>query len=146
MSLDDFNYYNDVRTQASMQDKWYTSFNQKTMTAIVFLYDDTGDEEEEVEVPVVFEVCGLCEGKGSHVNPSIDSGGICCEDFEDDPDFREDYMSGSYDVPCHECNGRRVVPVVSPGADPEIAKRIKAKIADDIDYARERAMEMAMGY
>ena len=29
--------------------------------------------------------------------------------MEDDPDFRENYMSGVYDVPCNHCGGKRVV-------------------------------------
>lgn len=71
------------------------------------LYED--DEGYEVEVPAKYEVCPRCEGKGTHVNPSIDGNGLSSEDFDQDPDFREDYMSGVYDVACHECDGKRVI-------------------------------------
>lgn len=53
-------------------------------------------------------VCETCRGRGSYVNPSIDSNGISPEEFREDPDFEEDYFSGVYDVECHECRGKRV--------------------------------------
>jgi hypothetical protein len=67
-----------------------------------------GDEEREL--PARYEVCGRCEGRGSHVNPAVDGNGLTSEDFDADPDFFEDYMSGAYDVPCECCHGLRVVP------------------------------------
>lgn len=71
-----------------------------------------------------FAVCPTCEGRGSHVNPSIDSQGLSAEDFDEDPDFREDYFSGAYDVPCAECRGNRVVPQCADDScsDPALAK------------------------
>lgn len=81
-------------------------------------YEAAGDIAEcddgtaETELPAKFEVCDTCRGKGSHVNPSIDGNGLTAEDFAEDPDFREDYFSGVYDVTCHECKGLRVVPVI----------------------------------
>jgi hypothetical protein len=72
-------------------------------------------------------VCPTCDGRGSHVDPSVDCMGISAEDFRDDPDFHDDYFGydgdeddegnpvrkarGAYDVDCYECGGRRVVPV-----------------------------------
>jgi hypothetical protein len=50
-------------------------------------------------------ICPACKGEGSHVNPNIYAGGISAEDFYDDPDFFDDYMSGMYDVPCDACHG-----------------------------------------
>jgi hypothetical protein len=57
------------------------------------------------------EVCERCRGEGSHVNPNIDGHGLSQEDFDEDPDFKENYMSGVYDVQCEECKGLRVVDV-----------------------------------
>ena len=39
------------------------------------------------------------------------------EDFDEDPDFQEDYFSGLYDVTCKTCHGRNVilVPVAQEG-------------------------------
>lgn len=54
----------------------------------------------------------LCRGRGKHVNPAIDCGGIPASDFAEDPDFAESYFRGHYDVPCAACGGRRVVPEI----------------------------------
>lgn len=78
--------------------------------------------ERVLMVPCKFEVCNLCDGKGTHVNPSIDAGGLSAEDFAEDPDFREDYFSGMYDIPCNKCSGKRVTPVV------ELPKEIQAAV------------------
>lgn len=86
-------------------------FNPKTNTVRVTMMDPEGDEVE-VDFPAKFEVCGTCEGRGSHVNPNIDRNGISEEQFAEDEDFRESYFSGAYDVPCVECKGLRVVPGV----------------------------------
>jgi hypothetical protein len=63
-------------------------------------------------LPAKFKVCSLCEGKGTHTNPSIDSHGLSSDDFAEDPDFAESYFSGQYDVQCYRCNGERIIPVV----------------------------------
>lgn len=54
-------------------------------------------------------VCPVCEGEGTTVNPDIDANGLTHEDFEDDPDFAEDYKAGAFNVRCRGCDGRRVV-------------------------------------
>jgi hypothetical protein len=54
-------------------------------------------------------MCPVCEGNGKHVNPAIDCQGLTSEDFDQDPDFMDDYMSGLYDVVCAGCHGQRVV-------------------------------------
>ena len=87
--------------------KWWHQFDEARMQAIILAEDGEGDEVE-VRIPVVYEVCGTCDGKGTHVNPSIDSHGLSREDFDEDPDFRENYFSGMYDVQCNECRGKRV--------------------------------------
>ena len=82
------------------------------------VYLDTGDE---VRLPVKFAVCPTCDGKGTRVNPNIDGNGLSQEDFDDDPDFREDYMAGVYDVQCDHCDGLRVIEVVDEDrADPKL--------------------------
>jgi hypothetical protein len=50
-------------------------------------------------------ICPICDGDGTHVNPSIDAHGLSREDFDDDPDFAEDYMRGVYNVACQTCGG-----------------------------------------
>ena len=54
-------------------------------------------------------VCPVCDGEGKTVNPNIDSHGLTAEDFYEDPDFAEEYMSGTYDITCRGCKGQRVV-------------------------------------
>lgn len=70
----------------------------------------------EEELPWKWEVCGVCHGKGTHVNPSIDASGISPEDFDVDPGFAEEYMRGTYDVKCNACHGRTTVPVADRDA------------------------------
>jgi len=109
-SLEDRNYYRDPRVRARDEDRWYVRFDERTMRAVVLVEGEDGVEEER-QVRCSYAVCELCNGKGSHVNPSIDCGGLTREDFDEDPDFAEGYFDGMYDVPCYMCNGRRVVPV-----------------------------------
>lgn len=70
------------------------------------------DDGYEHDLPTKFEICPTCDGRGTHVNPSIDAQGLTGEDFAEDLDFEEAYFAGRYDVPCYECEGRNVVPVV----------------------------------
>jgi hypothetical protein len=60
-------------------------------------------------MPAKYQVCPVCDGEGKTVNPDIDSHGLTREDFDEDPDFAEDYRSGLYDITCRACSGQRVV-------------------------------------
>ena len=95
--------------------------------------DDGGEKESKVSSRGAFAVCPTCEGKGSHVNPSIDAHGLSSEDFAEDPDFAEDYFSGAYDVPCAECGGQRVVPQCSAEGCSEPADTIQRGWGDRRD-------------
>lgn len=87
--------------------------DEKKMEGTIILENEEG-EEEEISFPVVFSVCGTCAGKGSYVNPSIDSNGISSDEWDNDwsEDEREDYMNGAYDIQCEECHRQRVIPVI----------------------------------
>lgn len=63
----------------------------------------------EVVLPGKRVLCPTCDGKGSHVNPSVDGHGLSSEDFAEDPDFAESYFRGDYDVACRECAGEKVI-------------------------------------
>lgn len=52
-----------------------------------------------------WRICPACQGEGHGVNPNIDSNGLSADDFNDDPEFAEDYASGAYDVSCAACGG-----------------------------------------
>ena len=155
----DENYYKDPRVRAA-RGKWYKSFCKETMSVTITIYRDCtddddfcdeDDESEEVDVilPVHFVVCGTCNGKGTHVNPSIDSNGLSYEDFDEDPEFAEDYFSGRYDVTCSDCGGENVVPEISEGrCTPEQKEALKAHyeyLEDEARFEAECRMERMMG-
>ena len=113
-------YSYDRRDRMGSTDRWYQHIDENKMTAWtqeMYFNDSLGKDDDEVyeERKVKFEwvICDTCNGKGQHVNPSIDSGGISADEFYDDPDFRESYFEGHYDTTCFECGGRRVVPVTT---------------------------------
>lgn len=146
MSLDNYNYFNDHRVKAR-RDTWYESFNEESMTVDV-RYEDDNDKEIVVVLPVLYEVCYTCDGKGKHVDPSIDSGGICYDDME--PDFEEEYVTGRYDVTCYGCKGKRVLPVVIDrkllnDTQRECMDYLDWKAQDDADYDAIRASEIKYG-
>jgi len=67
------NYYDDPRVIAS-EPGLLREINDRNMTAFV----------DEMEVPIHYVVCPTCNGRGKHVNPSIDCNGLTAEDFEQD--------------------------------------------------------------
>lgn len=138
--IDLMNYHADhrVRGGRAAEDR---RFDEDRMI-LTFTVENEDGEEYDAEIPARFEVCWTCDGKGRHVNPSIDSNGLTAEDFAEDPDFAEEYMSGAYDVTCYGCGGRRVVPVPDEGRCDEAQKR-NLKLAEDAAADR-AAMEAEM--
>lgn len=118
----------DSRDLAAVMSRWYRSFDERTMIAI----HEDGDGETH-EIKCEYRVCGLCEGKGKHVNPAIDSHGISMSEFHDDPDFAEDYFGGLYDIPCNQCHGTRVEPWPVEESDQELVEDF---LRAECDYAR----------
>lgn len=82
------------------------------LLALVFRGESPKVEVEFDDAPVEHVlclrrvVCPTCNGRGRHVNPSIDAHGISSSEFDEDPQFEEEYKSGAYDVSCYECGGR----------------------------------------
>lgn len=111
------------------------SFDEKEMTLRIS-YEDEDGEEVTIILPAKYEVCETCNGKGKHVHAGIDSHGISADEFAEDPDFRDDYYSGRYDVSCDECNGNRVVPEVHEDALTEDQREAYER------YLYERNMDM----
>jgi hypothetical protein len=110
----------------------------------VWLEDDEGEYEEEIELPAVYEVCDRCRGTGVHDHPAF-SNGITAEDFAEDPDFHEDYMRGRYDVPCEVCGGLRVVSVVDKNRLSKGQKEMyDIWLKEQQEIAMERAHERRM--
>jgi len=138
------NYENDHRVRAQ-ENKWWTTINEDKMIATISLWDGP-DDEDLIEVPIKFVVCHTCDGKGKHVNPSIDCNGLTQEDFEREPGFLESYMAGHYDVACYGCGGKRVVPVINEEKiDPAILKRWNAQQEESRLDEAERRSERRMG-
>lgn len=139
------NYYFDRRVRAADADPGYENFDEKRMVATVAIPAGEDGYSTE-EVPMTYTVCPTCNGKGTHVNPSIDYNGLTREDFDEDPDFEEGYFNGAYDVACYQCKGKRVVPVINRSAcDPEVLKYLDEQEEERQRDAWERAAEMAMG-
>jgi hypothetical protein len=132
-TIDDLNYARDPR-------------NCKRDPERIYVFEDQADGGQlEWEIPTVWEVCPVCRGKGSHVNPAIDCGGLS-EDFRDDPDFMDDYRRGDYDQPCNRCGGRSTVRV--PDRDACEARLLALYDADEeaaYDAEAERLAEIRAG-
>ena len=129
-TIDDLNYARDPRNCKRDPERLY-----------VFDADDV-----EREIPTLWAVCPVCDGNGSHVNPSIDAGGLTAEDFADDPDFRRDYFGGAYDQPCNRCGGRSTVRVVDRGAcEADLLALYDADMDAADDAEAERLAEIRMG-
>lgn len=138
-------YYRDRRVTAAGLERWWESVDKGKMRATITLWSeakDGGSYEESIEVPIEFVVCTLCEGKGTHVNPSIDSHGLTRDDFLEDPEFAEDYFRGVYDIPCNLCSGSNVIPKCS---DPKIQKIIDEARQERQQHHLEVEAERRMG-
>lgn len=130
------NFYRDPRTAA-----------RPALAPVLHVEEEIdGEYVESIELPYRWIVCHLCDGSGTHVNPSIDAGGLSAEDFAEDPDFAEDYARGVYDEPCRLCRGRTTIPVVDEDrCDPELLARYRQQ-KDEILRDREIELaELAMG-
>lgn len=135
----------DPRDRENFTTKWYESFDEENMMFIM-LHENEEGEEEEIKIPAIWEVCELCDGKGKHVNPGVDYCGIS----DEDPDFRDSYMSGAYDVRCYRCKGRTTSPTVNyEFLNREENKKQKDLYEDVVEscysYDYEREAERRMG-
>ncbi len=148
--LEEMNYHNDPRVQAGRRGDWYTEFDQGRMRCRIETYDyEQDDTKISGWVPVHYEVCDLCNGRGSHTNPSIDASGLSDRAFVDE-DFAYHYRRGTYDQPCNECHGRRVVPQpnqLDTLTDDErrLVEGMWQAQQDDADHWAEVAAERRMG-
>jgi len=128
--LDDYNYFNDRRVCKPAP----TSFE-------VYMGDEVW-----VDLPTYWEVCPICDGEGKHVNPSIDAGGLTQDDFDEDPDFRQNYLEGVYDIPCNYCGGKRVVKMVNTDLlSDDVAEAFRDQQRDDAEEEAIHRAELAMG-
>lgn len=117
-------------------------------TIIVAEEDSAGEIfETDVHLPAKYEVCSRCRGTGKHCNPSIDGNGLTAEDFAEDPDFKDDYFAGVYDVTCYECYGERVILTVDEEQlTPEQCEQWMKYCENERARAEERASELRWRY
>ncbi len=107
-----------------------------------FLVHNSDDSEEgKTKYPAKRIVCTCCDGRGSTVDPSIDSNGISQDEFDEDPDFQERYFSGGFDIICPHCEGNNVVlyPATEEGEKAYLASQ-KSEYAYHAECAAERRM------
>jgi hypothetical protein len=144
--MNEANYACDHRVRARERGAWFDSFDPNTMIATVKLARNEDCIELPHEIECLYVVCPTCRGKGTHVNPSVDAGGLSPRDFADDDEFRDDYFAGIYDVPCYECKGERVIPEpVKNDATYEIITALAERASEDALYESERESERRMG-
>lgn len=103
-------------------------------------------EKNPYTIRLCWKVCGTCNGKGTHVNPSIDAHGLSNEDLDEDPYFREQYTSGMYDETCFECGGRTTVLEISEHSKKADLKATEKFLSDIDTDRREQINEEKYGY
>lgn len=137
------NYYSDYRVRSADRDTGKVDIHD--MSYEVTAWDRDGNEHQLI-FPMKWEVCDVCEGKGKHVNPSVDCNGLGYDDFADDPDFYEDYVGGMYDVTCYCCKGRTTVPAIDESrADPEDLRIWHEHMDEMEDFRRMQEAERRFG-
>ena len=105
------------------------------------VYMDDGSEEP---LPMKWALCPVCDGKGTHVNPSIDAGGLNVADLT--MADMVDYMGGLHDQQCNRCKGRTTVPVVDEKAcDPLLLAMYRRQRQDEADMRAETLAEIRAG-
>ena len=101
-------------------------------------------------MPSDIVVCPRCNGRGRHVNPSIDGDGFTGEEWaEMDEDFKESYWNGHFDVVCSVCNGLRITAKIATdqlnAEQWELLYEQERNEADMADMIATQKAEMAMG-
>ena len=99
---------------------------------------DEDDVSRVVELPAAFDVCGECDGHGSHLTEGMRGHAYTADEFNDSFDEVEaaEYFKrgGRYDVVCAECKGLRVVQVVDES-------RLTAEQREDYEQFQEQAAQ-----
>lgn len=152
MSFDwnEYNSHGDCRViNARYQRGFDAGCDLKRMVFTFEVDDGESDEPASYTLPLKMEVCPTCQGRGTHVNPSIDAGGITDDDDIWD-DYNEDgeslYTSGAYDMTCGTCHGRNVVPSIDRrAADKKVLEIWDEKSEEDAEFEAICRAERRMG-
>lgn len=107
------------------------------MTKTPTLYCDGSERELSWK----YEICGTCEGQGSH---SLRFGAITADQKDEwDPDEWESYMSGDYDEPCG-CEHGMVRVVDRSKCTKDDLAAWDSQVQDDIEMASMQRAEMGL--
>jgi hypothetical protein len=116
-----------------------TPMNPDEKKAIEYCLDH--DNFSTNELPVRTDVCHRCQGTG------VTWGGIVLgqSDFDEDPYLHESIMNGSFDRPCEECNGNKVLQYVNWDDYDSFPKTHSLRLLREMleDIWESRAMEAA---
>lgn len=169
-AIENYNYWNDTRVINSMvQDDCFFVKGSSTQINMAWVEDKWEDwaENEEIQstfkewleqlggsatlqYETKFEICPTCNGRGTHTNPNIDCGGITASEWEEwDPEERDHYMNGGYDVTCSHCHGKRVIQHLEYDTQNPLYNWCSERLAEhyeyEYEYAQERANELRWG-
>lgn len=117
---DAIKFFNDRKTMlkfAGCAGDYYTypmptaelTVNPKRNVVIGCFTDGPDGEYFDLVWPGIKEICVRCDGEGTHVNPAIDEHGISPEEFRKDPEFKQAYFEGRYDITCQMCEGEKII-------------------------------------
>ena len=139
------NLYNDPRvTNARAQRTFDAGVDRKRMQ-FTFVTVDENEVETLHTLPIRMQVCPTCDGRGTHIRPSIDAAGF--DDWDDvDENGESNYFAGAYDITCETCHGNNVVPsICREGANKATLALWDKQLADEAEYNRLCRMERMMG-
>ena len=111
---------------------------------------DPANPDAPEPVPALLRVvCDCCNGTGTTWlgRPAHDAVCFTGSDWNDlHPDERDEWMDGTYDRPCPECDGRRVVDEPDPERTPAGVWKAWEDHCEQVwADARVQAQEIAMG-
>lgn len=166
--IEEMNYAGDRRVRARNGDGLTRDERKMTISVELFVMENVaddatdgaaegGDRFETVIFPAKFCVCGICEGRGTHVDPSIDASGIGQDDefWDDDTDYDDEdedgdppsrYARGDYDVKCYGCGGARVILQIDRDrADPKMLALYDEDEKDNDEFDAQQRAEIRAG-
>jgi hypothetical protein len=143
--MEEVNYFRDARVRNA--ERYNNRDADEQAMVIRFEYEDNEGETVVGEFPARFEVCPTCEGRGTHVNPSIDASGYYADEDEDYiPDDDEPAYPHAFEQTCGTCHGKRVVLEIDRrAADPDMLARYDAHLDDLDECEADRLAELRAG-
>ncbi len=79
-----------------------------------------------IAAPAIKVICPSCDGEGTELCGGLKGAAFSPEEMNEDPDFRESYFGGDFDVQCSECKGEKII--LEPA---EIEISLPTNIVDD---------------